>query len=261
MSNYPWCSLTPRDNISDIETRWLECQFWWRLSFTVNQFLDLKKNTAVLFWPQFPFFTILFLPRRWSVSVMSLMSTIHRAQCLGVRCFSSSSRCFSFSSSHLVLFQFPPLPSVCQPPTVPSTKMSHPRVLCPDNDIVRQLQRYEHLIDPNSGWVWILKDGSVLQIDNLQHPSMVQVAAWPTHKDSWDFDKQCTPSKASILLWTWISWAWLLRDGIKTIHLAILALVFLVSVNFALLWLHLFVSKLSTGMTAHSFVPQIIKQL
>jgi len=89
MSNYPWCSLTPRDNISDIETRWLECQFWWRLSFTVNQFLNLKKNTAVLFWPQFPFFTILFLPRRWSVSVMSLMSTIYRAQCLGVRCFSS----------------------------------------------------------------------------------------------------------------------------------------------------------------------------
>ena len=76
MSNYPWCSLTQRDNISDIETRWLECQFWWRLSFTVNQFLDLKKNTAVLFWPQFPFFTILFLPRRWSVSVMSLIFLI-----------------------------------------------------------------------------------------------------------------------------------------------------------------------------------------
>ena len=37
MSNYPWCSLTPRDNISDIETRWLECQFWWRLSFIINQ--------------------------------------------------------------------------------------------------------------------------------------------------------------------------------------------------------------------------------
>ena len=244
MSNYPWCSLTPRDNISDIETRWLECQFWWRLSFTVNQFSDLKKkhSSFVLTSVSFLYHP---LPPPPVVSVSHEPDVDHTQ--------SSVSRC--------PLFQFPPLPSVCQPPTVPSTKMSHPRVLCPDNDIVRQLQRYEHLIDPNSGWVWILKDGSVLQIDNLQHPSMVQVAAWPTHKDSWDFDKQCTPSKASILLWTSISWAWLLRDGIKTIHLAILALVFLVSVNFALLWLHLFVSKLSTGMTAHSFVPQIIKQL
>ena len=161
MSNYPWCSLTLRDNISDIKTSDLSVNSGGDY---LSSSIKTQQCPLPRFWPQFPFFTILSLPREWSVSVMSLTphSPIHRAQCLGVRCFSSSSRCFSFSSSHLVLFQFPPLPSVCQPPTVPSTKMSHPRVLCPDNDIVRQLQRYEHLIDPNSGWVWILKDGSVL---------------------------------------------------------------------------------------------------
>ena len=121
MSNYPWCSLTPRDNISDIETRWLECQFWWRLSFTVNQFLNLKKNTAVLFWPQFPFFTILFLPRRWSVSVMSLMLPLLNcpASLLTRPCRELSVPCFSSRLS-----------PVCASPRLCQAQKCHTREFC-----------------------------------------------------------------------------------------------------------------------------------
>ena len=125
MSNYPWCSLTPRDNISDIETRWLECQFWWRLSFIINQnaavpITKVLTSVSFLYHPLPP-------PRVVSVSHEPHSSLTHTQ--------SSVSRC--------PLSQFPPLPGVCQAPTVPNS----PHVT-PESSVSRPAANID--IDPPS---------------------------------------------------------------------------------------------------------------